>query len=351
VTPVGLPFATTQDVSGATPDTTDPAPCYGNTTGSVWYSFASSANLVVEVDTAGSNFATQLSVVKPMGSSFSYVTCAAESGGPKRAQLTLDALAGTTYLIKVTRADASACPAGGCQLSMKISQARQHQVELRLKDTSTKVCGAYASISTSRPLASDYQSKSSANGDVKVTAVGVGTDFDLYAYGDAYPCGAATIGPLKGSLFVDGIRVGKLKNLLVGSYRYISFDSYELEDGSSPQVSPPSDPDIPTGTRVASMQTKSVPDCDVYAEVSIGRSSPQGTDYWNAERGSIGMARIATVANTGDSASMSFGGYGCSDGSKVKGAPRIDGVAVGSGWLSLRSGSAGISGTIAPAAP
>src|SRR5262249_28242121 len=157
-----------------------------------------------------------------------------------------------------------------------------------------------------RPLASDSKSKYSSSGGVRVSAVGVGTDFRLYGYGYTYPCGTATIGPLKGSLFIDGVRVGKLESMLIGSYRGMEIDSYELQDGASPQSSPaasPTDPDTPTGTRIAAMRTTSDPQCSVTAEVSVSRSTPQGWDSWDVYRNRIGTARVATVANTGDSVS------------------------------------------------
>src|SRR5690242_14082058 len=139
--------------------------------------------------------------------------------------------------------------------------------------------------------------------------------------------------------------------MLLGSCRSVVIDTYELQDGTSPQSSPaasPTDPDTPTGTRIVAMRTTSDPQCSVSAEVSVSRSTPQGRDSWDAYRTRTGTARVATVANTGDSVTMGFEGYGCSDGSKVKGAPRIDGVAVGSGWFSLRSAYASIGGTVPP---
>lgn len=113
----------------------------------------------------------------------------------------------------------------------------------------------------------------------------------------------------------------------------------------------PADPDLPSGTLVAKMKTTSKPKCRVGAGVSVSRYNPDGEDSWSTYRSRFGKARAASLANPGDFLSMYFAGTECRDDSKVKAAATIDGVDVGSAWITLRSGYGYISGEIPTTTP
>jgi len=96
-------FSNTQDVIGASVETTDQAAtCSGAAFRSVWYKYTALGSNVLTVDTATSNFDTVLSIwtgVTP--GALTQVGCNDDFGGPTTSRLVLNTTAGLTYFIRV----------------------------------------------------------------------------------------------------------------------------------------------------------------------------------------------------------------------------------------------------------
>lgn len=344
ITQADLPFTDARDATEATPDPTAPSGCYDYPDvpqKSAWYTFTSSENAVVEIDTFGSTYDTSLSVTTSCGGGCtSYDACADDSGG-KQSQVTLDAFAGQQYRIMVELQKGATCPAGGCQLVLNVKRAREHTVEFRV-NSSAPGCYVGASLRTSRTLASDSDFRSGTD-VATATATGVGTDFYLYAYSLEF-CGNETR-PLTGTLLVDGVRVGRVENELPSS-RSLSMYVNEIQEPAELGLAV-DDPDQPTGSLAATMQTKTKPGCRARAAVSATRRAANDDfDSWSNDRTRRKTARATVPVDPGDGVSFTFGGSNCRDDARIKGAATVGGQAVGSGWLELRSAGASIGGRV-----
>jgi hypothetical protein len=113
----GTPFADTIDTRDAGTSDGDPNQSCVFPTGlpnSVWYSFTASTDGIVSVDTAGSDYATVVSVhtgaCNPIDHRLTEVAC--EDGGGQ-STLTFTVSTGTTYLILVTDGTGGFSPGGG----------------------------------------------------------------------------------------------------------------------------------------------------------------------------------------------------------------------------------------------
>ena len=76
-----LPFTTTEDTSGATVLTGDPAPsCAFNVDKTVWFKLTVTEPTVVRLQTTGSNFDTVLAAYAKVSDTFVEVACDDDSG-------------------------------------------------------------------------------------------------------------------------------------------------------------------------------------------------------------------------------------------------------------------------------
>jgi len=341
-----LPFVDQRDVTGATPDPSGPRGCFGDFADvpqrSVWYTFSTPQNAVVEIDTLGSTYDTSLTVTSSCGGGCTrYGACADDSGG-KQSQVTLDATAGTLYQIMVELQEGAACPAGGCQLVLNVKRAREHAVELRI-NASAPDCYVGASLRASRTLASDSDFQS-GEGGATATVTGVGTDFYLSGYSLEF-CSTYTR-PLVGTLWVDGVRVARLENSLPAS-RSITISGDELQETGETAALSMDDPHLPSGSLAATMRTRTKPGCVAQAGVSASRGTSGGdSDSWSNDRHRHKTAQATIPVDAGDFVTFRFGGAGCKDGTKIKANPTIGGRSVASGWLKMRATSASIGGRV-----
>src|SRR6266516_3542637 len=111
-----LPFSTTEDLSQATSDPSDPSGCSSN--GSVWFSFTPSSDMTLRADTSGSYYYTGVSAWTGTQGSLNLVDCGNYYQGGK---VTISATAGTTYYFMA----ASCCGSGnngGGTLQLSVSQ-------------------------------------------------------------------------------------------------------------------------------------------------------------------------------------------------------------------------------------
>ncbi|MFY9609990.1 MAG: sialidase family protein [Blastocatellia bacterium] len=114
-----FPFSEESDTRLATSATNDPSSCSGSPdSASVWYSFTSSSDTVLGIDTAGSDFNTVLSIYTGVCGGLGPVACSDDFGSSinpaDRSMLAFGANAGVPYLIEVSG------KAGGGNLRLRV---------------------------------------------------------------------------------------------------------------------------------------------------------------------------------------------------------------------------------------
>jgi hypothetical protein len=102
-----LPFLEESDTRLATSAAGDPASCSGSTdSASVWYNFTSESNIVLGIDTSGSDYNTVLSVYTGVCGGLGFVACSDDFGSSinpaDQSMLTFAATADITYLIEIS---------------------------------------------------------------------------------------------------------------------------------------------------------------------------------------------------------------------------------------------------------
>ncbi|HET8661979.1 MAG TPA: PKD domain-containing protein [Micromonosporaceae bacterium] len=95
-----LPFTTSEDISEATWDPSDPLGCAFN--GSVWFAFTPSSTATINVNTFGSNYDTVLSAWTGSQGALNQVACDDDADGTPQSQVTFSATANTTYYFLVS---------------------------------------------------------------------------------------------------------------------------------------------------------------------------------------------------------------------------------------------------------
>jgi len=114
-----LPFSTTEDLSQATSDPSDP-PSGCSTNGSVWFSFTPSSDMMLRADTSGSNYYTVVSAWTGTQGSLNQVACDNYPyDGPSK--ITFSATAGTTYYFMAASCCGSGSNGSG-NLQLSVSQ-------------------------------------------------------------------------------------------------------------------------------------------------------------------------------------------------------------------------------------
>src|SRR5438105_7066943 len=93
-----VPFTSSLDTSDATTAPDDPTLCPTN--GSAWYAFTPSRDMVIQADTFGSNFGTELSAWTGTRGSLFLIDCG-HSRSSNQSIVHVEAVAGTTYYFMI----------------------------------------------------------------------------------------------------------------------------------------------------------------------------------------------------------------------------------------------------------
>ncbi|MFY9572266.1 MAG: BACON domain-containing carbohydrate-binding protein, partial [Blastocatellia bacterium] len=96
------PYANTQDATAASKSATDPVPCAGSGSYSLWYKFTPASNGTITSDTFGSAFDTVLAAyIGACGTSQTRLACDDDTSG-LQSQISFSANAGVTYFFVIT---------------------------------------------------------------------------------------------------------------------------------------------------------------------------------------------------------------------------------------------------------
>ncbi|HET6398846.1 MAG TPA: S8 family serine peptidase, partial [Candidatus Thermoplasmatota archaeon] len=94
------PHTSTQDTTGATVESSEPAPC-GLIAATVWYKFTPASSATVTVDTYGSNYDTVLAAYEgPALNSLTNLACNDDSAGGYQSIISFQVVAGQTYYVQ-----------------------------------------------------------------------------------------------------------------------------------------------------------------------------------------------------------------------------------------------------------